>query len=152
MPQAEDESFMRRALDLAQEAGQAGEVPVGAVVVLDGKIIGEGQNQPITQCDPTAHAEVVALRAASLQVGNYRLPGATLYVSIEPCTMCAGALMHSRIQRLVFGAAEPKSGCIQSQLQLLSQPYWNHTVAVTAGVLEGEARALIQAFFKARRK
>ena len=146
-----DEHFMRRALELAQQAWDHGEVPVGAVVVLNDQIVGEGWNQPITQKDPTAHAEVMALRAAGQTLGNYRMPGATLYVSIEPCTMCTGAIMHSRVERLVYGAPEPKAGCIHSQGQLLTQPYWNHSLLVTGGVLEDTARELIQAFFKARR-
>ncbi len=146
------EPYMRRALDLARRAAQAGEVPVGAVVVLDGRIVGEGFNQPIAARDPTAHAEIVALRAAATATGNYRLTGADLYVTVEPCLMCAGALVHARIRTLVYGAPEPRAGAIRSSAQALDSPGLNHRVAVVAGVIEGECRALIQEFFRGKRQ
>ena len=144
--------WMRRALVLAEQAAAVGEVPVGAVVVRDGVVLGEGYNQPIRSSDPTAHAECIALRAASQAVGNYRLPGATLYVTVEPCTMCAGALVHARIAQLVFATTEAKAGAVVSRAQLLESDYLNHRVAVTGGVLAAEASALIQAFFRNRRQ
>ncbi len=147
-----DEAWMRRALALAEQGAAAGEVPVGAVIVRDGELIGEGFNRPIGSCDPTAHAEVVALRDASARAGNYRLPGATLYVTIEPCAMCAGALVHARIGRLVYGAPEPKAGAVCSHLSLLDGEQLNHRVNYQGGVLEEECRAQIKAFFAARRK
>jgi tRNA(adenine34) deaminase len=149
--QADDEHWMRRALTLAEQAADAGEVPVGAVCVADGDCLGEGWNAPIGEHDPTAHAEIRALRAAARQRGNYRLPGVTLYVTIEPCAMCVGAIMHARIERLVYGAAEPRAGAVSSAVSLLNAAHFNHRVAVTAGVLAGEARARMQAFFRARR-
>jgi tRNA(adenine34) deaminase len=142
---------MRRALELAQTAGERGEVPVGAVVVLDGKIIGEGSNRPIGNCDPTAHAEVVALRSAAEQMQNYRLPGAVLYVTIEPCTMCLGTMMHARVERLVYGAAEPRAGALQSQLRLAEQDFFNHKIAVEGGVMAEECARLVREFFQGRR-
>jgi tRNA(adenine34) deaminase len=147
----EDEWAMRRALALARGAGESGEVPVGAVVVLDGRLVGQGFNRPIRASDPTAHAEIVALRSAAAQVGNYRLTGATLYVTIEPCTMCAGALVHARIGRLVFGAREPKAGAVVSTQRLLEHPSFNHRVQVEEGLLADEASALLREFFAARR-
>lgn len=146
-----DEMAMRRALELARRAGEAGDVPVGAVVVLDGRIVGQGFNRPIRAVDPTAHAEVVALRSAAVQMGNYRLTGATLYVTIEPCTMCAGALVHARVARLVFGAREPKAGAVVSTARLLEHPSLNHRVDVEEGLLADEAATLLRAFFAARR-
>ena len=140
---------MRRALDEAERARASGEVPVGAVVVDgDGKLIGAGHNAPITECDPTAHAEITALRSACRAVGNYRLPGATLYVTIEPCTMCVGAMVHARIKRLVFGAKEPKAGASA----LLDSPAFNWRIAVTSGVLAAECGQLLAEFFQERRK
>lgn len=147
----DDPAFMARALALAEQGAAAGEVPVGAVVVLDGEILGEGWNQPISVGDPTAHAEIVALRAAAARIGNYRLTGATLYVTIEPCTMCAGALVHARIARLVYGAEEPRSGAVRSALAALDTPGLNHRVEVRAGVAADEAAELMTAFFRARR-
>jgi len=126
-------------------------VPVGAVVVLDGAIVGQGFNRPIRSLDPTAHAEIVALRAAAVQVGNYRLTGATLYVSIEPCAMCAGALVHARIGRLVFGAREPKAGAVVSTARLLEHAAFNHRVEVVEGVLADEAATVLRDFFASRR-
>lgn len=143
---------MRQALSLARQAAAAGEVPVGAVVVRAGEVIGRGYNCPIGQCDASAHAEINALRDAGESQGNYRLPDATLFVTIEPCTMCVGAMVHARIGRLVYGAPEPKAGAVCSQAQLLQADYWNHRVAVTGGVLAQEASALMQDFFSSRRR
>ena len=148
----DDSFFMRRALVLAQCGADAGEVPVGAVLVLDGEIVGEGFNQPIRTSDPTAHAEVMALRNAAARVGNYRLPGSTLYVTLEPCTMCAGALVHARVERLVFGTIEPKSGAVVSNSRLLESSYFNHQVAFQGGVLAEECASCLRDFFQARRK
>ena len=148
---ATDERWMRRALRLAGQAGASGEVPVGALVVRDDAILGEGWNRPIGQCDPTAHAEVQALRAAAQAVGNYRLPGAVLYSTLEPCPMCAGALLHARIQCLIFGARDPRSGAVVSQFDLLQTAVLNHRVAWREGVLRAECATLLQSFFRARR-
>lgn len=142
---------MARALVLAQQAADLGEVPVGAVLVSAGKVVAEAYNQPITACDATAHAEILALRQAGAELGNYRLPGATLYVTIEPCTMCVGALVHARVARVVFGATEPKAGALVSQMQLMALAHWNHRLEVTGGVQAQPAAALMQAFFKMRR-
>lgn len=142
---------MREALREAGRAAEAGEVPVGAVVVLGDDIVGRGFNRPISTCDPTAHAEVVALRVAAASLANYRLPGATLYVTIEPCAMCVGALVHARIALLVYGASEPKAGAVVSTIDLLSHGSFNHRVDVCGGVLEEPCKALVQGFFKARR-
>ena len=142
---------MRRALELAALAAQREEVPVGAVVVRDGELLGEGFNQVITAADPSAHAEIVALRDAAARVGNYRLPGATLYVTLEPCTMCAGALVHARIAELVFAAREPRAGVVCSTCQLLDEPWYNHKVSWQEGVLATQSAELLQAFFRARR-
>ena len=147
----EAEALMRLALAEAERARDAGEVPVGAVVELDGRIVGRGFNQPIGAHDPTAHAEIVALREAARTVGNYRLTGATLCVTIEPCLMCVGAIVHARIGTLVFGAAEPKSGAVVSTVRGGELPGLNHRFAVVAGVREEECRALVQAFFRERR-
>lgn len=146
-----DELWMKEALVLAREAGAAGEVPVGAVVVLDGQIIGRGFNQPISRHDPTAHAEVVALRDAATRLGNYRLPGATLYVTLEPCMMCAGAMMHARLARVVFGAADPKTGVAGSVLDLFGEARLNHHAEITGGVRAEECGQLLSSFFAARR-
>jgi tRNA(adenine34) deaminase len=150
-PDDADERFMRAALGEAREAEQHGEVPVGAIVVLDNAIVGAGFNQPISAQDPTAHAEIVALRAAARQVGNYRLTGATMYVTIEPCQMCVGAMIHARIARLVYGTPEPKAGAIESAMRAHEHPALNHRMSATGGVLDAECRALIQAFFQRRR-
>lgn len=147
-----DEQFMQRALELAAQGAAAGEVPVGAVLVLDGQIIGEGYNQPILSHDPTAHAEVVAIRQASQQLQNYRLENTTLYVTLEPCTMCVGALVHARIGRVVYAATEPKSGSLVSARQLLESGYYNHVFSFEGGVLAGEASTMLSAFFKGRRE
>jgi tRNA(adenine34) deaminase len=143
--------FMRAALDLAAEAGRRGEVPVGAVVVLDGVIAGRGFNQPIGAHDPTAHAEIVALRDAAGRIGNYRLTDSTLYVTIEPCQMCVGAMVHARVARVVFGAREPKAGAIESAMRAHEHPSLNHRLTAVGGVLEDECRAVIQRFFEERR-
>ena len=144
-------AFMTKALELAAAAAAAGEVPVGAVVVRDGEVIGEGYNQQISSRDPSAHAEMVALRDAAAKVKNYRLPGASLYVTIEPCTMWAGAMIHARIERLVFGAREPRAGAVVSSASVLDNPGLNHRVSVTEGVLAVEAGKMMQNFFRARR-
>ena len=143
---------MQRALGLAQLGRESGEVPVGAVVVLDGAIVGEGFNQPIGAHDPTAHAEIVALRQAGQCIGNYRLTGATLYVTIEPCQMCVGAMIHARVARLVYGAPEPKAGAIESAMRAHEHPSLNHRLEVSGRVLEDECRALMQSFFAERRR
>jgi tRNA(adenine34) deaminase len=146
-----DIRFMRAALDEAQAAAARGEVPVGAVIVADGRVVGRAGNRPITDCDPTAHAEIVALREAAKTIGNYRLLGATLYVTIEPCAMCAGAMVQARVGRLVYGADDPKGGAVRSCFSILDHPQINHRVEVTSGVLAEDAAALLQNFFAARR-
>lgn len=152
-PQEEqDQKFMALALKQGQLGFDEGEVPVGAIVVLEGKVIGQGYNQPITHSDPSAHAEVVAIRDAAKNIGNYRLNGATLYVTVEPCTMCTGLLVHSRIERLVYGTTEPKSGVIESAARLLESPFFNHKIELAGGVLASEASALMSDFFAMRRE
>ena len=148
---ADHEHWMRQALAHARRAGELGEVPVGAVLVANGEIIGEGFNQPISSHDATAHAEICALRHASQNQQNYRLPGTVLYVTIEPCTMCTGALVHARVETLVFGAREPRAGVVVSQQQLLDASYFNHKVTYLEGVLRDECAALMQDFFQRRR-
>jgi tRNA(adenine34) deaminase len=143
---------MRYALNRAIEAGERGEVPVGAIVVVDGEIVAEGCNQPISSNDPTAHAEIVALRRAAAELRNYRLTTATLYVTIEPCQMCVGAMVHARITRLVYGAPEPKAGAIESAMRAHEHPALNHRLEVTGGVLANEVREVMQAFFQDRRR
>src|SRR5512134_1194256 len=147
-----DETFMREALGLASCAAEAGEVPVGAVVVKDGTVVGRGYNRPVAGMDPTAHAEVVALRDAATRIGNYRLGECELYVTLEPCAMCAGAIMHARISRVVYGAADPKSGACGSVVDLFAEDRLNHHATVTGGVMAEEAARLLQEFFGARRK
>jgi tRNA(adenine34) deaminase len=147
-----DRGWMRRALALAREAAAAGEVPVGAVVVAGDQLIGEGWNRPITTQDPTGHAEIVALREAARHQANYRLPGTTLYVTLEPCTMCFGAMIHARIARLVFAARDPKSGVVGGAGDLSRAGYFNHHFELTAGVCADEAAELLRAFFQARRE
>ena len=149
--QAQDRWYMRRALELAERAARAGEVPVGAVLVADGAIVGEGCNLPISSCDPTAHAEIQALRAAAQRAANYRLPGSVLYVTLEPCVMCAGALMHARVARVVFGAPDPKTGACGSVVNLFAEARLNHHTEVGGGVLAEECGALMRTFFNARR-
>lgn len=146
-----DERWMRRALELARHAEAAGEVPVGAALVKDGEVIGEGWNCPVGELDPTAHAEIRALRAAARATGNYRLVDTTLYVTMEPCPMCAGALVHARVARLVYGAADPRAGAAGTVFDILRSVELNHRLAVTGGVLEQDCRELLQAFFRARR-
>ena len=148
---SDDREFMEAALAEAHEAEAEGEVPVGAVVVRDGEIIARTHNQPVGLNDPTAHAEILALRAAAERLGNYRLTGCDLYVTLEPCAMCAGALVHARVRRLVYAAADPKAGAITSRMRLLEAPHLNHRVEVAGGVLAEEAAALLQRFFAFRR-
>ena len=147
-----DEVFMREALGLARQAGAAGEVPVGAVVVRNGAVVGRGHNLPIASRDPTAHAEVMALRDAAERVGNYRLADCILYVTLEPCAMCAGAIMNARINRVVYGAADPKSGACGSVVDLFAENRLNFHTTVAGGVLAGETAKLLQDFFSARRR
>ena len=145
------DTLMAAALDEARRARDAGEVPIGAVVAIDGVIVGRGFNQPISACDPTAHAEIVAIRDAARITGNYRLTAATLYVTIEPCLMCVGALVHARVGTLVFGAAEPRTGAVTSTVRAAELAGHNHRFDVVSGVREAECRALIQVFFRERR-
>ncbi|PMR82283.1 tRNA adenosine(34) deaminase TadA [Halomonas urumqiensis] len=148
-----DEYYMHRALDQAREGLAAGEVPVGAVVVdAKGEIVGYGFNAPVAGHDPSAHAEIRALRDAGGRLGNYRLDGCTLYVTLEPCLMCTGAIIHARLARLVYGAAEPHSGMVESKANLFAQPWYNHRVEVLGGVLAGRASQLLKAFFADRRE
>lgn len=146
-----DEDWMQQALALAQRAETQGEVPVGAVLVKDDALIAEGWNQPISTCDPTAHAEIVALRAAAKSVNNYRLIGTTLYVTLEPCAMCVGALVHARVARVVYGASDPKSGAVHSALLLGESDKFNHRIAWHGGVLAHECAEPLRAFFQRRR-
>ena len=142
---------MQRAIELAEEAEAQDEVPVGAVIVYQDKIIGEGWNQPISSDDPTAHAEIMALRDAGGKIGNYRLPNATIYVTLEPCTMCAGAIIHARLSKLVYAVDDPKTGACGSVFNLLQTEELNHIVEIEKGVMEDESRSLIQSFFKEKR-
>jgi tRNA(adenine34) deaminase len=146
-----DIGFMRRALELAREAEAAGEVPVGAVLVKDGAIIAEGRNAPVASDDPTAHAEIVALREAAAKLGNYRLPGTTLYVTLEPCPMCAGAMVHARVERLVYAAADPRTGAAGTVFDLTNSAALNHRLVVEGGVLAEKSAALLRDFFGRRR-
>ncbi len=146
-----DIAFMREALEEAQAAGARGEVPVGAVIVSEDRIVGRGGNRTILDCDPSAHAEILALREAARTVGNYRLLGTTLYVTIEPCAMCAGAIVQARVARLVYGAEDTKGGAVRSCFSILDHPQINHRVQVSRGTLAEEAAALLQSFFAARR-
>jgi len=143
---------MRAALTEARKAMASDEVPVGAVIAVGAEIVAAGFNQPISTVDPTAHAEIRALRAAALKVGNYRLTGATLCVTVEPCAMCVGAMVHARIGALVYGADEPKTGAVRSTMKLIDDPSWNHRIVVVAGVMADECRELIQEFFREKRK
>jgi tRNA(adenine34) deaminase len=147
-----DTKFMQQALAEAREAAAGGEVPIGAVLVRDGEIVAHAGNRTIRDCDPTAHAEIVVLREAARILGNYRLADATLYVTVEPCSMCAGALIQARVKRLVYGAEEPRGGAVQSCFEVLSHPDLNHCVEVTPGILAGDCRAVIQSFFAVRRQ
>jgi tRNA(adenine34) deaminase len=148
----QDEQFMSEALDLAREAQVAGEVPVGALVVKDGAVVGRGWNAPISMHDPTAHAEIRAMRDASTRLGNYRLVDCHLYVTLEPCAMCAGAMMHARIRRVVYGAADPKTGACGSIVNLFGESRLNHHATVVSGVLAADCGSLLSAFFAARRR
>ncbi|MDD0844766.1 tRNA adenosine(34) deaminase TadA [Pseudomonas sp. Gutcm_11s] len=148
---SQDERFMREALALAAEGAQRGEVPVGALLVQDGEVIGRGFNCPISTSDPSAHAEMVAIRAAAAALQNYRLPGSTLYVTLEPCSMCAGLIVHSRVSRVVYGTAEPKAGVAISRGQFFEQSFLNHRVLIEGGLLAEECSEMLSAFFKARR-
>jgi tRNA(adenine34) deaminase len=147
----DDEIAMRAALAEARAAAEAGEVPIGAVAVVGGEIIARGQNRVMRDLDPTAHAEIVAMRAAARAIGNYRLVDCELYVTLEPCTMCAGAMIHARLGRLVYGAADPKAGAAGSVLEVLNHPRLNHQMKVTAGVLDEECGELLRGFFRERR-
>lgn len=151
MAQAADELWMEEALRAAARAQADGEVPVGAVVVCEGRLVARGHNRNILDSDPTAHAEVVALREAARVLGNHRLVDCDMFVTIEPCAMCAGALMHARIRRLVYGAEDPKAGAVHSVMQVLNHPSLNHQMEVVGGVLAGRSAELLQAFFRARR-
>jgi tRNA(adenine34) deaminase len=146
-----DEDFLREALDLAREAERGGEVPVGAVVILDGRVIGRGRNSPVSRSDPTAHAEILALREAAAATGNYRLEGATMYATLEPCVMCAGALVAARVSRLVFGARDLRFGGVRSKFRLADAAVLNHRVQIVEGVLGAECTELMQRFFSSRR-
>ena len=146
------EAFMEEALDQARRALAAGEVPIGAVLVIDDAIVARGYNQPISACDPTAHAEILVLRDAARAVGNYRLTNADLYVTLEPCLMCVGALVHARVRHVIYGAAEPKTGALVSTVRALDTPGLNHRFSVTGGVREETARELIQEFFREKRR
>lgn len=145
------EDLMRAALGEARKAAANGEVPIGAVVEIDDQIVAAAFNKPISSVDPTAHAEILALRMAALKAGNYRLTGATLCVTVEPCAMCVGALVHARIGTLIYGTPEPKTGAVRSTMKLLDDPSWNHRMVVVSGVLAEECREMLQAFFKERR-
>src|SRR5215475_8556487 len=147
----DDAAWMRLALEEARLAAEAGEVPVGALVIKDGEIVGRGHNRNLLDHDPTAHAEIVALRNAAEHLGNHRLSGCTVYATIEPCSMCAGALIHARVSRLVYGASDPKAGAAGSALQVLNHPNLNHTMEVTAGVMALECSEVLQEFFRSKR-
>ena len=146
------ETFMEAAIEQARRGAEAGEVPIGAVLVVNGAIVSRAYNQPITSVDPTAHAEVIVLREAARAAGNYRLTDATVYVTVEPCLMCVGALVHARVREVVYGAAEPKTGALVSSIRALESPGLNHRFAVTGGVLEEQCRTLVQEFLRARRR
>ena len=148
---ADDEFWMEEALRAAQRALEAGEVPVGAVVIHAGKIVGRGWNRNLTSCDPTAHAEVIALREAGANLGNHRLGDCELFVTIEPCPMCAGALVHARVKRLIYGADDQKAGAVHSVMEVLNHPRLNHRTEVRGGVLAGRSAELLQSFFRSRR-
>jgi len=147
-----DEHWMQHALELAHKAETAGEVPVGAVIVLNGELIAEGWNQPIRSSDPTAHAEIMVLRDAGQKLGNYRLLDAELYVTLEPCPMCVGAMLHARVKRVIYAATDPKTGALGGAYDLLNSVSHNHSFDVTKGILEEQSRELLQGFFRSRRK
>jgi tRNA(adenine34) deaminase len=146
-----DEEYMAMAIELARAAWQAGEVPVGAIVVLDGEVVGRGFNQPISRRDPSAHAEIMAMRDAGQRLGNYRLPECSLYVTLEPCAMCAGAILHARVKRIVFGAADPKTGAAGSVINLFQETRLNHHTVIEGGVMAKACGELISGFFRERR-
>ena len=146
-----DEDWMNRALELARQAEAAGEVPVGAVIVLGGDLIAEGWNQPVSTSDPTAHAEIIALRQAGQRLGNYRLLDTELYVTLEPCPMCVGAMLHARVKRVIYAATDPKTGALGGAYDLLNSVGHNHSFEVTKGVMEEQSRAMLQGFFRSRR-
>lgn len=146
-----DEHWMQHALELAKKAEAAGEVPVGAVIVRNGELISEGWNQPISSCDPSAHAEIIALRAAGRKLDNYRLLDTELYVTLEPCPMCVGAMLHARVKRVIYAATDPKTGALGGAYDLLNSVSHNHAFEVTGGVLEAQGGAMLQAFFRSRR-
>jgi tRNA(adenine34) deaminase len=152
VPDVSHDELMRAALEEARKAGAKDEVPIGAVIAIDGAIVAAAFNQPISTVDPTAHAEIRALRAAAHAIGNYRLTGATLCVTVEPCAMCVGAMVHARIGTLIYGTPEPKTGAVTSTLKLVDDPSWNHRITVVAGVMASDCRALMQEFFKEKRK
>lgn len=147
----DDAAWMQQALDLARQAAEAGEVPIGALVIRDGKIVGRGHNRNLLNRDPTAHAEIVALREAAATIGNHRLPGCEIFVTIEPCAMCAGAMVHARLKRLIYGAPDPKAGAVSSVLQVMNHPRLNHKMDVTAGVLAVQCSLMLQDFFRNKR-
>jgi tRNA(adenine34) deaminase len=151
IPAISDESWMQRALELARCAAAAGEVPVGAIIVRDGEILGQGHNRNLMDNDPTSHAEIVALRDAAARARNHRLVGAVMFATIEPCAMCAGAMIHARLSRLVYGAADPKAGAAASALEVINHPRLNHRMEVTAGVLAADCSEILRAFFQSRR-
>lgn len=152
MRSGDDAGWMEQALEQARVAGNAGEVPVGALVIKDGEIVGRGHNRNLLDRDPTAHAEIVALRQAAARIGNHRLGECTVYATIEPCSMCAGALIHARVSRLVYGASDPKAGAAGSVLQVVNHPQLNHKMDVTAGVLAEKCSAILQEFFRQKRQ
>lgn len=149
---SDDALWMEYAMSLAVRGEALGEVPVGAVIVRDGEVLGEGWNRPITDADPTAHAEIIALRDAAKRQQNYRLPGSTLYVTLEPCTMCSGAIVHARIARLVYGTTEPKAGVVESQARILDSPFFNHRIECCGGVLAEACQHQLSDFFRKRRE
>ncbi len=151
MTSEDDCRWMRHAISLAQQAAEEGEVPVGAVLIHAGEVIGQGWNRPIAEHDPSAHAEIMALRSGAATLRNYRMPGTTLYVTLEPCAMCSGAIIHARVARLVFGAWDEKAGAVRSVYDLISRPRLNHAVSWTSGVLEQECADLLRSFFRKRR-
>ena len=152
MPARDDAGWMQLALEQASQAAQAGEVPVGALVIKDGQIVGRGHNRNLLDNDPSAHAEIIALREAGARLKNHRLTGCQIFVTIEPCPMCAGALVHARVSRLVYGASDPKAGAVTSVLQVLTHPGLNHKMEVKSGVLERECSDILQKFFREKRK
>jgi tRNA(adenine34) deaminase len=151
-PDQNDSAWMQLALEQARLAGEAGEVPVGAVIVKNGHVLGHGQNRNLRDCDPTAHAEIVALRQAGARIGNHRLGGCVMYATVEPCAMCAGAMVHARLARLVYGASDPKAGAAGSVLQVLNHSRLNHQMEVTAGVLPDRCSEILQEFFRQKRE